>query len=227
MVRGRAVAKLAYPRIAGTGSRWGKRAGQLPTVALAALTMTIASGCGYLGFELQESLAAHDGGGDQAQMACVAGQSNVCADVVDVQRAPAAVFDCGTTRFNSSTLTFAQTCGQTMPQAKVLHQEVGPDLVVLPMRSLFIAAGSSLRLEGSKAVVLSVAAIAGRLNVSASGTVPGPGGNRDCGASAGGDGTGSPFFGGGGTGGRVFLRGHERCDLASASLSPAPVRSCP
>jgi len=111
---------------------------------------------------------------------------------------------CGLSTFDSETLAFGNWCGQFQPTPVVLPQSGGPAVIVLPVTSLSVAGGSSLRLTGSRPVVFAVfgnATIAGTIDVSASGTTPGAGGNLSCGASQGGDGSGNTARDDGASGG--------------------------
>jgi hypothetical protein len=91
-----------------------------------------------------------------------------------------------------------------VPDLVVQEQTSGPDLVVVTLRSLNVAAGTTLRVTGSRPVVLAVfgdATIAGTIDVSASGTAGGPGNNWECNLNDAVNGTGAQTPGGGGGGG--------------------------
>jgi hypothetical protein len=110
--------------------------------------------------------------------------------------------NCGTSTFDSTSLTFGNWCGQVLPTPVVQTQTGGPDIVVLAVRNLSIS--GTLTLTGSRPVVLAVfgnATITGTINANGSGITPGAGGNVSCGSSAGGNGAGSCSGGGGGGGG--------------------------
>jgi hypothetical protein len=121
-------------------------------------------------------------------------------------------FDCGVVTFDSTALTFDRTCDpcKPMPKPVTRGQIGGSDVVILPMRNLVIAKGSTFRLVGSRPVILAVygnADIGGTLDASGNGGTPGAGGNAaSCGARTGSNGE-YPFFflnymlsGGGGAG---------------------------
>ena len=115
------------------------------------------------------------------------------------------------------------------------------DAILLVMKKLTIAAGATLRLTGTKPVILAIygdASIQGTIDVSAQGSNPVPGGNQTCGNAAGHNGdddTGDDRGGGGGGGGgfgasggnggagsRILgsTNGGGLAPRASASLSP-------
>jgi hypothetical protein len=114
------------------------------------------------------------------------------------------LLDCGVSTFDSGTLAFGNWCGQNQPTPVVQTQSGGPDIVVVPVRNLTLAAGSTIKLTGTRPVVLAVfgnATIAGTIDASASGSTPGPGGNTSCGTSTGGSGSGDTARFGGASGG--------------------------
>jgi hypothetical protein len=114
------------------------------------------------------------------------------------------LLDCGVSTFDSGTLAFGNWCGQNAPTPMVETQAGGSDVVVVPVRNLTLAAGSTIRLTGNRPVVFAVfgnATIAGTIDAGASGTAPGPGGNVSCGTSQGGNGSGETKRLGGASGG--------------------------
>lgn len=124
--------------------------------------------------------------------------------------APAQRFNCGTSTFDSTpsaTTPFTNWCGQPTPPVIVAPQgATGIDAVVLPMRGLRVDGSQTLRLIGTRPVILAVfgdAVVDGLINAGGSGTTPGAGGNSSaCGATgAGGVGTANSSSGGGGGGG--------------------------
>ncbi len=126
------------------------------------------------------------------------------------------VLDCGMVTLNTGTLSNSGWCGRPGPPLVVQTQQNGPDLVVLPMRSLQIAPGTTFRVSGSRPVALVVfgdAEIGGTIDVSASGTAGGPGNHWNCNAvgSSGGNGgdtrSDGGDNGGGGGGGFAALGG--------------------
>jgi hypothetical protein len=120
---------------------------------------------------------------------------------------PRTVLDCGESVFDSTSSTFTNWCGQAEPRVATVTPSGGSELVVLGFQGLDIAPGSTLRLVGTRPVVVAVfgdTTIAGTLNASANGVTAGAGGNQTCGSSAGVNGTGSSSSGGGGGGGGGF-----------------------
>jgi hypothetical protein len=114
------------------------------------------------------------------------------------------VLNCGVSTFDSTSLAFGNWCGQSQPTPVVRTQPNGPDIVVIPVRDFTVASGATLRLTGSRPVVLAVfgdATIDGTVDASASGTTPGAGGNWSCGSSQGGNGSGDTARNNGASGG--------------------------
>jgi hypothetical protein len=114
------------------------------------------------------------------------------------------LLDCGVSTFDSGTLAFGNWCGQNQPSPLVRTQTGGPDVVVVPVRNLTLAAGSTIKLTGTRPVIFAVfgnATIAGIIDAGASGTTPGAGGNVSCGTSQGGSGSGDTARFGGASGG--------------------------
>jgi hypothetical protein len=105
------------------------------------------------------------------------------------ESAGAVVLDCGgVITFDSATATFDRGCDDAGVASIVPRLDTSQSFYVLPMLGLLIARGTTLRLVGPKAVVLAVfgdATISGAIDASASGDVPGAGGNTDCGTSSG------------------------------------------
>ncbi len=136
--------------------------------------------------------------------------------------------NCGVSTFDSQNLTFGNWCGQIEPTPVVRTQPGGPDLVILPLLGLTVAAGSTLDLLGNRPVILAVygdAVIDGQVDASASGATPGPGGNAsDCGNGGNGlhDATGDDGSNGGGGGGfgsagANGANGHQCTDCGGGS----------
>jgi hypothetical protein len=122
--------------------------------------------------------------------------------------APNTTLNCGTTTLDTTpaTPTLSNWCG-TAPALVVQNQNGGPSVVVVALTGLTIASGSTLRLVGSRPVVLAVVgdvAIQGSIDANASAATAGAGGNWSCAASAGADGTGNSSTGAGGGGGGGF-----------------------
>ncbi|HYV44618.1 MAG TPA: putative metal-binding motif-containing protein [Myxococcaceae bacterium] len=140
---------------------------------------------------------------------------------------PAQRFNCNTSTFDSSpsaTNPFQNWCGQPTPPVVVVTQGAsGIDAVVLPMRGLRVETNHTLRLIGTRPVILAVfgdVVVDGLVNAGGGGTTPGAGGNDSsssaCGAtgagaagmassSSGGGGGGGAFAGTGGAGGNSNL----------------------
>jgi hypothetical protein len=117
---------------------------------------------------------------------------------------PTTTLDCGVSTFDSNSLAFGNWCGRKLPTPDPQAQTNGPEVVVLPLRGLNIPSGSTLRITGTRPVVLAVfgdASIAGTIDASANGTTAGPGSNYTCGNSTGRNGGGGYTNGGGGGGG--------------------------
>ena len=129
--------------------------------------------------------------------------------------APAANLNCGATVVwttdpdgtGSANASFVNWCG-TQPLTFVQPQADGPELVVFVVQSLSIAAGSSLRVLGTRPAVIIVngsANIAGTLSVTPDEVtypgVSGAGGDYACGLSQGGNAAVSGSNSGGGGGG--------------------------
>jgi hypothetical protein len=124
---------------------------------------------------------------------------------------PATTLNCGTTTVNTDdpdgtgplVATITNWCG-TVPVPIVQNQTGGPQVVVVPLRSLILSSGATLRLLGSRPVILAIdgaATIDGVIDASASGTSAGAGGNWSCGTSQGGNGSGSTVRRDGASGG--------------------------
>ena len=113
----------------------------------------------------------------------------------------AAVFDSSP----DASVAFVNWCGQPQPSVVTVSQDGGADVVVLGMYGLDVTAAGSLRVQGSRPVILAVfdsATIAGQLLSNAQLDTPGAGGSlAACGASSGGNGSTSNGRGGGGGGG--------------------------
>lgn len=134
---------------------------------------------------------------------------------IGLAAAPAATLDCGTTIVDTSGAgSLTNWCGAA-PVPVVVPQVGGSEVLVVPLASLSLPVGNSLRVVGARPVVFAVAGdadIAGSIDASAAGNIPGAGGNADCGAAAGGGndtdsddgaggGAGAGFGSGGGDGG--------------------------
>ncbi len=111
---------------------------------------------------------------------------------------PVALTCAGTVAWSGSAWSGA-TCSQTLPSAKTITQSGGPSIDVLAFENLTIAAGVTLSLTGSNAVMIVVfgnAGVSGAIRAdgatgassTAANGASGPGGNYNCGGSAGGNG---------------------------------------
>jgi len=107
----------------------------------------------------------------------------------------------GTVTYDGSQWSGA-TCSQGLPSPKTITQAGGPSIDVLAFGSLSIAAGVTLNLTGSNAVMIVVfgsATVSGAIQAdgasggssSTSAGTSGPGGNYNCGSGAGGNGMGA------------------------------------
>ena len=145
--------------------------------------------------------------------------SNFTLASVNFTTAPTVALTCaGPIVFDSSTATFTSgwCSGQTQPVPVVLSQSSGPDIVVLPFKSLSVGSTTVIMLVNSSAtsslerpVVFAVSGnvqIDGAIDASGAGTAlgHGAGSNWNCGSSKGGNG-GTDLYnlvhGGGGGGG--------------------------
>ncbi|MEY4580727.1 MAG: hypothetical protein RL701_5430, partial [Pseudomonadota bacterium] len=133
--------------------------------------------------------------------------------------APTVTLGCGTSgtpvtvTFNSTTRVFdaAWCAGQTKPTIVTQVQSDGSEVVVLPFAAFTLNQYTTLRLVGTRPVVLAVqgaASIAGTIDASASAGTPGAGGNTGCtAAQSGADGTGFSSLNGSGAGGGGYNTG--------------------
>ncbi|MDD9946856.1 MAG: hypothetical protein OXU20_37765, partial [Myxococcales bacterium] len=88
---------------------------------------------------------------------------------IDWSAAPDLTLNCGTSTFNSTSGTFSNWCGNANPQVLVRSQSSGPDVSILVIDSLTVTSGNTLRLTGSRPVILAVhenATIAGTIDAS-------------------------------------------------------------
>ncbi len=148
---------------------------------------------------------------------------------IDFGAQPSATLNCGgTTTVNSTdpdgagpeVATITNWCG-TAPTPMALDQSGGPQAVVIPLSGLTISGGNTLRLIGSRPVILVVAGdvnIDGLIDADANGTVAGAGGNWSCGASQGGNGSGNweNYRGASGGGGGGFATAGGNGGLADS-----------
>jgi len=145
---------------------------------------------------------------------------------------PSSTLNCGTITVNTTdpdgsgplVATLTNWCG-TVPIPVAQTQSGGPDVVILPLRGLNLAAGNTLRLIGARPLILAVdgdVTIAGTVDANASGTTAGAGGNWSCGASQGGNGSGNSSLGaGGGAGGGFGTSGGNGGDGGSGNNGSA------
>ncbi|MDH5672087.1 MAG: hypothetical protein OEZ06_08055 [Myxococcales bacterium] len=140
--------------------------------------------------------------------------SNFDATSMDFSTAPDSLQDCAASIVidTGDPVTFTNYCGLA-PTPVIVGQIAGPDAVVLPLSSLTIAAGTTLRVVGSRPLIFAVNGnvnIDGTLSARAIGPQPGAGGNISCSAGIGGgdaDDLDSGDGGGGGGGGGFAVGG--------------------
>jgi hypothetical protein len=105
--------------------------------------------------------------------------SNVDVSTIDFASAPKAVLGCGDVTIDTSgSVTITGWCGD-FPTPKIRMQESGPEIVILPLKSLTVKSGTTVKLTGPRAVAFVVdgdVTIAGTIDASATGSTPGPGG---------------------------------------------------
>ena len=143
---------------------------------------------------------------------------------------PSSVLNCGTTTVDTTdpdgtgplVATLTNWCG-TQPLPVMQTQLNGPELVIIPLRGLQVAASNSLRLIGNRPVVFAVdgsITVAGSIDANASTTTAGAGGNWSCGSSAGANATGGDCTGGarGGGGGGFGTAGGRGGDGGGGSF---------
>jgi hypothetical protein len=107
---------------------------------------------------------------------------NVDTGPLNSGAAPDVLLDCGTVTLDTGSLN-GSWCGRPAPQRIVQEQSNGPDIVVVSMKSLQIAPGTTFKVQGSRPVALVVFGdvdIAGTLDVSATASNGGPGGHWEC-----------------------------------------------
>ncbi len=163
------------------------------------------AGCGYL------PLTGPCDGGECFNGGCVAKFSFIPSNFNPAIPAGEVSADqnlnCTDPTFDSTTLVFTNWCG-TPPKPVEVNRPLIEGVVVLPMRGLTVAMGTTLHLKGTRPVILAVygdAVIDGRISADSSLTVRGAGaGSLLCGANAqkglGGDGSPMSGAGAGGAG---------------------------
>jgi hypothetical protein len=172
------------------------------------------------GCEAQIGSNAHCGGCNlpcDANETCSAGScvgqfasyapSNVDTGAFDPAAVPDVVLDCGTVTIDTSSLSASGWCGSPAPALVVQAQDSGPELLVVSLKSLVVAAGTTLRATGARPLALAVFGdvdVAGSIDVGASGATGGAGNHWNCFSSLGVNGTGTSTLGGGGGGGGAF-----------------------
>ncbi len=144
--------------------------------------------------------------------------SNFNPQVATLFIAPPVVLDCGVSKFDSTTLSFSNWCGQPQPTPQVIFRAGNSNLVVLAMQSLEVK--GTLQLTGSQPVVLAVygdATVSGTLSASGSHDTPGAGAPAlTCFGGNGGDGSVFSAAGGGGAGfGKSGARGGDAIGVMS------------
>jgi hypothetical protein len=135
--------------------------------------------------------------------------ANVDLATLDFALAPATVLGCGDAVVDTGDpITITGWCGD-LPVTKLRSQIGGPELVILPLRSLAVPDGTTLTLTGPRPVAIVVdgdVTISGVVDASTDGSTAGPGGGlmEFCTGGAGGRPsvvTGTSAFGGAGGGG--------------------------
>jgi hypothetical protein len=110
--------------------------------------------------------------------------SNLALTGLHFDAAPASTIDCGDVTIDTSgSVSITGWCG-TAPVAVIQAQANGPELAVLPLRSLDVKGDRTIRVIGTRPIVFAVAGdttINGTIDASASGGVPGAGGDVSCG----------------------------------------------
>jgi hypothetical protein len=108
-------------------------------------------------------------------------------DAVGALERRSVTFDCGDVIYSSDDDSFSTDCARELPVVTSVPNG-GLMAKLLVFDDFTLAQGSSLTIVGSQPVILAVfgdANIAGRIDASATGTQPGPGGNLNCPAGAG------------------------------------------
>jgi hypothetical protein len=114
--------------------------------------------------------------------------SNVTPGSLDFASAPDVNAACGGTITIDTGVTAAVNLCGTNATPVVQAQSGGADLWVLPLKSLLLASGTTIKFIGTRPAVLSIvgdATINGTLDVGATGSIPGAGGNLSCAAGTG------------------------------------------
>jgi len=101
---------------------------------------------------------------------------------------------------DSDTLAVNGACGPNLPTPVVRSQPSGPDVVILPVRSLTVDVSGDISIRGSRPVIFAVfgdAYVSGQLDATAAG-------NQQCAAGTGGVGANGTRADGGGGGGHLI-----------------------
>jgi hypothetical protein len=144
--------------------------------------------------------------------------SNFTPGAIDFSGAPNSELDCdlqiNTTdpdgNLGPGVVTLTGWCGPSdKPTFQVYTQDAGIEVVVMPLASLSLAEGASLRVIGNRPLIIAAMGdveIMGTINARALGTTAGAGGNASCTNGLGANGTqaGMGSEGGGGGGGGAF-----------------------
>jgi hypothetical protein len=140
--------------------------------------------------------------------------TNFDPNAINFSTQPVTTLGCGTTTVNTTdpdgagplVATLTNWCG-TAPTLFVVTQIGGGNAVAIGVRGLTVSTGNTLNVIGSRPLWIAVdgnVQIAGTVSASASGAVPGAGGNLTCGTSTGGTAQGNQGSNGSGGGGGGF-----------------------
>ena len=144
--------------------------------------------------------------------------SSFDASMINFVAAPSSNLNCSSPRTvtidTSGSVTITNWCGTAPTPVTRTPSGGGPEVAILPLRGLTIPAGTTVRVIGTRPLVLAVngdASIQGVIDASGEGATPGAGGNTACSAGAIGDNGGHDSAGddgsAGGAGGAFVTTG--------------------
>lgn len=114
--------------------------------------------------------------------------ANFDPGTLDFGAAPSSTLSCGDVSIDTAGgVTINGWCGAA-PTPVIIDQPGGTQAVVLPLKGLSLADGRTIRVTGTRPLILAVrddADIAGKIDVGAAAETPGPGGNMACTAGTG------------------------------------------